>query len=166
MECRRIERCTHTQKHTNEHTANGKRKSEASEEKAKQAQKNTPQTGREKAKHAKDKFSGRASRSRSIVRVSLSPAIARLCVRVQFYVRQRKMAVMHQKHHASQALEKHFRTSIPKQTLTVPPGSSDSFFPLPGTRLPAIESVDSSVVCERNLVERVSQPGVNPLVQT
>ena len=98
MECRRIERCTHPQKHTNEHTANGKRKSEASEEKAKQAQKNTPQTGREKAKHAKDKFSGRASRSRSIVRVSLSPAIARLCVRVQSYVRQRKMAVMHQKH--------------------------------------------------------------------
>ena len=170
MDCRRIERCTHMQKHTKEHTANGNRKIESSDKKAKQAQKNTPQTEREKAKHANDKFSGRASLSRSIARVSLSRNRSFVCARA--ILCQTAQDGCHASEapekscHTSEVSEKHFRTSIPKQTLTVPPGSSDSFFPLPGTRLPAIDSVDSSVVCEKNLVGWVSKPGVNARVQT
>ena len=111
MDCRRIERCTHMQKHTKEHTANGNRKIESSDKKAKQAQKNTPQTEREKAKHANDKFSGvHLFLDQSFA--SLFPAIARLCARVQFDVRQRKMAVMHQKLQKRAATHQKFQKNI------------------------------------------------------
>ena len=162
VECRRIERCTNTQKHTKrthrkrkekkrskrgkseastkEHTANGKRESEARERQIQWAC-----------------ISLSINRSRLTFPRNRSFVCARaiLCQTAQDGCHASEAP--EKSCHASEALEKHFRTSIPKQTLTVPPGSSDSFFPLPGTRLPAIESVDSSVVCERNLVGRVSK---------
>jgi hypothetical protein len=64
VECRRIERCTNTQKHTKRTHRKRKEKKRSKREKSEASTKEHSATEREKAKHAKEKFSGRASLSR------------------------------------------------------------------------------------------------------